>query len=285
MNEKCLNVQEASKEYPGFSLGPLNFELPAGYIMGLVGPNGAGKSTTISMILDEVKTDSGAISVFGVNNSPFPFNLKERLGVVFDSSFYVEGWTVADVSNALKPFYASWDNNRFDEFSRRFGLGRRKKVKDLSRGMKGKLALAVAFSHDARLLILDEPTSGLDPASRDEFTSLLQEFIQDGDRSVLFSTHITSDLERVADYIVVLNRGSQEYAGTVDQLRDAFALVKGQNMVPDDPRWNMIIGTRVGQGTFEGLVAQENLESFRDFFLEAPTLEEIVTYFGRGVTQ
>jgi ABC-2 type transport system ATP-binding protein len=165
--------------------------------MGFIGPNGAGKTTTIKLILGISRCDAGRVRLFGEEGT---LEQNERIGVVMDSPPYVEDWTANDVERAISPFYSSWDTAHYDGYLRRFGLERKKKVKELSRGMRMKLQIAVALSHNAELLILDEPTSGLDPVARDEICDLLREFVTDENKSVLFSTHITTDLEKTADY-------------------------------------------------------------------------------------
>ncbi len=191
----ALSVTGLTKHYDsGFTLDDVTFDLPSGYIMGLVGPNGAGKSTLIKLILNMTTRDAGRIEVLGLDAMADEERVKEQLGVVLDSSYFIEYMTVDAVERTSRPMYPLWDHNLFDAYLRRFGLGRNKKIKDLSRGMQMKLMLAVALSHDAKLLILDEPTSGLDVLSRDELMDILSDYVADGEHSVIFSTHITADL-------------------------------------------------------------------------------------------
>ena len=205
----ALSVTGLTKHYDsGFTLDDVTFDLPSGYIMGLVGPNGAGKSTLIKLILNMTTRDAGRIEVLGLDAMADEERAKEQLGVVLDSSYFIEYMTVDAVERTSSPMYPLWDHNLFDAYLRRFGLGRNKKIKDLSRGMQMKLMLAVALSHDAKLLILDEPTSGLDPVSRDDLLVLFEKLVQSGDRSILFSTHITSDLEKCADTITYIKDGA-----------------------------------------------------------------------------
>jgi len=207
MIDNYLEIKGVSKAFPGFMLNNITFTLPKGYIMGLVGPNGAGKTTTIQLVLNMLEKDAGEILVFGKDNIKNENTVKQEVGVVFDTIFYVDSWTITDTEKAVSIFYENWNHGAYSEMIRRFDLPAGKKIRDLSRGMQMKLMLACAFSHNAKLLILDEPTSGLDPVTRDEFLEILQEYIKDGERSVLFSTHITTDLERIADYITLINRG------------------------------------------------------------------------------
>ena len=228
----ALSVTDATRSYDsGFTLDHITFDLPAGYIMGLIGPNGAGKSTLIKLILNMIRRDEGDIRVLGLDSIRDEEAVKEHLGVVFDTGYFLDTWTVAKVEKAMAPMYRAWDRDAFDGYLTRFGLDRAKKVKELSRGMQMKLMLAVALSHDARLLILDEPTSGLDVLARDELMDILQGFIADGERSVLFSTHITTDLERAADLITYITDGRLYFTGPKDEFAESFLIVKGG---PDD---------------------------------------------------
>jgi ABC-2 type transport system ATP-binding protein len=224
----ALSIDGATKRYEsGFTLEDVTFDLPAGYIMGLIGPNGAGKSTLIKLILNMIRRDAGSISVLGMDNIRSEEAIKEQLGIVFDTHYFIEAWTVRKAGQAMAPMYPTWNQQAFDSYLRRFGLDERKKVKELSRGMQMKLMLAVALSHDAKLLILDEPTSGLDVLGRDELMDILHEYIEDGARSVLFSTHITDDLEHAADFIAYITGGRLYYSGPKDEFEDSFRLVKG----------------------------------------------------------
>jgi ABC-2 type transport system ATP-binding protein len=188
----ALSVTGLTKHYDsGFTLDDVTFDLPSGYIMGLVGPNGAGKSTLIKLILNMTTRDAGRIEVLGLDAMADEERAKEQLGVVLDSSYFIEYMTVDAVERTSSPMYPLWDHNLFDAYLRRFGLGRNKKIKDLSRGMQMKLMLAVALSHDAKLLILDEPTSGLDVLSRDELMDILSDYVADGrtQRNLLHAYH------------------------------------------------------------------------------------------------
>ena len=228
----ALSVNGVTKHYDsGFSLHDINFDLPMGYIMGLIGPNGAGKSTLIKLMLNMARLDSGSIDVLGqdIDESVHGAqeSIKEKLGVVFDSSYFLGQWTVSRAAKSIGPMYEQWDEARFRSYLERYGIDRSKKVKELSRGTQMKLMLAVALSHDATLLILDEPTSGLDVLGRDDLMDTLREYVADGRHSVLFSTHITTDLERSADYITYIARGELYYTGPNVEFEDSFRVVKG----------------------------------------------------------
>lgn len=279
----AVEIKNLCKNYEDFSLNSISFSLPAGYIMGFVGQNGAGKTTTIRLILNIMERDGGEIKVFGMDNIVDELKIKQDIAVVFDDVFFVESWKVGEVEKALKSFYVNWDSELFKKYANDFHLSMGKKVKDLSRGMKMKLMLAVAMSHDAKLLILDEPTSGLDPVARDELLDILSDYISEGQRSILFSTHITSDLERIADYITLIRDGTIFYTGTKDDLLEGFAIVKGG---PDDlesPLREKIIGLVENKIGFSGMIpASEAKHLPLEIVLEKPTIDEILVYISKG---
>ncbi len=196
----AIEVKNLRKNYKDFSLKDISFSSPTGYIMGFVGQNGAGKTTTIRLMLNMTDRAGGEISLLGMDNLRDEQRIKQDVGVVLDEIYFVNNWSVREVEQALKPFYDHWNRALYSQYTQQFRLPLDKKVKDLSRGMRMKLMLAVAMSHDAKLLILDEPTSGLDPVARDELLQILRDYI-DEEKSILFSTHNTTDLERIADYI------------------------------------------------------------------------------------
>lgn len=281
MNEMILECRDVQKIFPAFTLGPVSFQLPRGYIMGLIGSNGAGKTTLVRALLNMMPLDSGEISIFGLDSVRDEKSIKQQLGVVFDSNFFVDTWTVQQTERALSSFYDAWDHVRFQSLIDRFRLPQNKVVRELSRGMQMKLTLSCALSHDARLLILDEPTSGLDPATRDSLMEILQETIADGEHSVLFSTHITSDLERAADFITYLERGRLVYSGSTEGLLDGYRLIKG---VPDElspALAERLIGLRQTAMGFEGLLTTEDAARYTGYLQEAVTIEEIMIHMGR----
>lgn len=207
MSENVLRLDGVCKSYPGFDLRNVSFVLPRGYIMGLVGPNGAGKTTTIRLIMDLARPDSGRIAVLGQQMETNQIELKRRIGYVPENHEFYSDMTVEWTAHFVRRHYPTWNEERFRDSLHRYDVDPRKKIGALSKGTKAKLAMALALAHHPELLILDEPTSGLDPVVRRELLSDLLDFVADGDRSVLFSTHITSDLERVADYITFMVNG------------------------------------------------------------------------------
>lgn len=281
MMDDYLKLKGVSKKFPDFTLKDISFTLPKGYIMGVIGPNGAGKTTTIQLILNILEKDAGEILVFGMDNVKNEISIKQNVGVVFDNIFYVDSWSVRDTEKALSIFYDEWKHDVFEEMITRFDLPWNKKVSELSRGMQMKLMLAAAFSHNAKLLILDEPTSGLDPVMRDEFLEILQDYIKDGERSVLFSTHITTDLEKIADYITFINQGKMFYTGSLEDLLCGFRIIKGRPKDLTKTIEDKIIGLRSTDIGFEGLIRIEDKVYFENFVVDNATLDDIVIHVSK----
>ena len=224
--DAILQLSGLCKKYDGFSLDNVSFSLPYGCIMGFVGENGAGKSTTIKAVLNLIRRDQGEIQVFGKDNIQNELEIKEQIGVVFDSLNLPEMIRPLDVGRMMKSVYRQWDGAKYDQYLAQFQLPAKKLVKDLSRGMKMKLAIAVALSHSARLLLLDEATSGLDPIVRDEILDILLEFIQDESCGVLFSSHITGDLEKIADYVTFIHQGKILLSEPKDLLLEKYGVIR-----------------------------------------------------------
>ena len=224
--ENILEIKNLSKKYEGFELKNVNIELPKGMIMGFIGENGAGKTTTIKSILNIIKRDSGKIKIFGLDNIENEREIKEDIGVVLDDSFLSEYLNPKDINKIMKNIYKRWDENLYFKYVDYFKLPKEKIPKEHSSGMKMKLKIAVALSHHPKLLILDEPTSGLDPVARNEILDIFQEFIQDEEHGIFVSSHITSDLEHIADYITFINNGEIIFTKTRDELLENFGIVK-----------------------------------------------------------
>lgn len=281
----ALAVTGVTKHYDsGFALDDVTFDLPKGYIMGLIGPNGAGKSTLIKLILNMIRRGHGSIQVLGLDNIIEEEAVKEQLGVVFDSSYLYEQWKVSKVERIVAPLYPAWNGERYRRYLDDFGLGGaqngKKKIKDLSRGMQMKLMLAIALSHDAKLLILDEPTSGLDVLARDELMDMLHAYIEDGEHSVLFSTHITADLERAADFITYITGGKLYYTGPKDEFEESFRIVKGG---PDELAQlpaGVVLGSHTYQTGFDALVRSDSLgtvsAAVADIVVEPASIDDII---------
>ncbi len=278
-----LEVHGLRKSYKTFKLKDVSFEIPKGYIMGFIGPNGAGKTTTIKSILKMICYESGTVNLFGMNISDTDSEVNDKIGIVMDTPFYVADWTAADVEKAVSPFYSQWDSGKYMSLLKKFDVDRKKKIKELSRGMKIKLMMAVALSHDAKLLILDEPTSGLDPVARDELCELLSDFVTDENRSILFSTHITADLEKIADYITFILDGRIIFSGSKEELLEKYVLVKGGKNEITAEQKKLIIGLREHSTGFEGMTETNNIGRLpKSLMIEPITLDEIIICMNKG---
>ena len=277
-----LEINNITKDYKKFKIDNISFNLPKGYIMGFIGANGAGKTTTIKLILNMIKRDSGEIKVFGLDNIREEERIKEQIGVVFDECYYLEDWTLNDVEKAVSMFYKNWNSSIYEKYLKEFNLARDKKVKDLSRGMRMKLMIAVAFSHEAKLLILDEPTSGLDPLARDEFLDILRDYIEDEEKSVIFSSHITSDIEKIADYITYINNGKIIFTGEKDEFLEKYCIIKGGKEDITESQKKEIIGLRIHSTGFEGLIELKKAVGFSSkVIIEKASLDEIMIYMNK----
>ena len=273
-----LEVKDLSKSFDSFRLHNISFTLPKGYIMGLIGPNGSGKTTTIKLILNMLERSGGEIRIMGLDNIADEQKAKAELGVVFDTNYFSDDWQVTQVEKSISVFYPKWNSERFAEMLRKFQIVPTKKVKELSKGMQMKLMLACAFSYDAKLLILDEPTSGLDPVSRDELLQILSEYIEDGEHSVLFSTHITGDLERAADYITYISYGELFFSGSKDEFVEMFRIVKGGADELSAGLKEKAVGIRTFPTGFEALIKTVDIGAFSALSIEPATIDVIVVF-------
>lgn len=276
-----LEVTALSKSYTDFTLDNITFHLPEGFIMGLIGPNGSGKTTTIKSILNMIKPDSGDISVFGKDHIEQEQEIKRDIGVVFDNSYFVDEWDMADVEKAYSLFYAGWNSETYWSMLSKFRITKEKRVKELSKGMQMKLMLACAFSYDAKLLILDEPTSGLDPLSRDELLEILSGYIEDGRHSVLFSTHITSDLEKIADYITYINLGKMIFTGSKEDFVEGYRIVSGDKKTLTPDLENRLIGIRTFATGYEALIRTQDIPMDMQADALQATIDDIVVFVSR----
>lgn len=218
-----LQIRQLSKHYPAFTLNAVSFDVPQGAIMGFIGRNGAGKTTTLKSLLGLVHPDSGEVLFFGRNTVNDEKYFKENIGVVLGGVDFYSKKKLETISKVTKRFYDNWDEEKYQHYLKTFALDENKRVDELSSGMHVKYLVALALSHNAKLLILDEPTSGLDPVSRDELVELFKAIVRDGSRSILFSTHITSDLEKCASHITFIKEGNVFYSGTVESFMTAFS--------------------------------------------------------------
>ncbi|WP_339810173.1 ABC transporter ATP-binding protein [Paenibacillus sp. FSL R7-0189] len=283
--KEVIQLDQISKKYGHFSLCELTFGIKEGYITGLIGPNGAGKTTLIKMMMGMVFPDHGSVKIFDQEMSIHEAENKDRIGYVSDENYFYDQLTIDQMSKIIAPFYSRWDQETYRKYIEMFKLSPRKKIKELSKGMKMKYSLAIALSHGADLLIMDEPTAGLDPIFRRELLDLLSEHIQDEKKSILFSTHNTTDLDRIADYIVFVNEGRLVFNEMKESLANKYMMVKGNKELLDRDVRKWFIGLRETEVGFEGLLnnRSEGEHFFRDHAIcETPTLEEIMYFTVKG---
>ena len=280
--DTILQVKDLCKKYEDFALDHVSFTLPRGCIMGFIGENGAGKSTTMKAILNLIRRDEGDIQIFGKDNIQNELEVKEKIGVVFDTMNLPEMLRAQDVGKMMRSLYRQWDPAKYAQYLEQFELPAKKTIKDFSRGMKMKLSIATAMSHHPQLLILDEPTSGLDPLVRDEILDMFLEFLQDENRSILLSSHITSDLDKIADTIALMDNGRLLFHEEKDVLRETFALIRGGDALLDMFDTDDLIGLRKNAFGFEALCRRETLKHHTGIVTERPTIEEIMLFFTRN---
>jgi len=280
-----LQVEGLSKRYDGFHLDNISFTLPPGYIMGFIGRNGAGKTTTIKAMLDLVHRDSGQVTILGKDYFANEMELKKVIGLTLGGVAYYPTTRLSTITDVFKRFFDTWDEKEYRSYLTRFDLDEKKKVNQLSAGMTVKYALALALSHHAKLLVLDEPTSGLDPVSRDDLLDLFREIIEDGQRSILFSTQITSDLEKCADYITYIRDGKLVASMEADGFRDAYLLVKGRKDQLAPPLETALIGYKATDLGFTGLARATDRELLSGCDVTSPSIEDIMVYHERQTTR
>ena len=283
----ALEISHLTKDYGAFKLDDVSLTVPGGTIMGLIGENGAGKSTTIKCILNLIRRDEGTITVFGMDNLQQEREVKEQTGVVLDEVLFHDMLRPRQVGKILSGLYPNWDEALFTHYLEKFGLTGKKTVKEFSRGMKMKLAIAAAFAAKPRLLILDEATSGLDPVVRDEILDEFLEFIQDEDHAILISSHITSDLEKAADYITYLHNGKVAVSGAKDELLDTYGKLVCSKAELERVDRALLAGSRVGQFGCEALVKDRRAfaRHYPGLTVDPATLEDIMVLTGKGDVQ
>lgn len=275
-----LEVKNIDKKFKNFSLQNITFTLPAGYIMGYIGQNGAGKTTTLNIITHLLKADNGEVSVNGITYMQDPIAYKDSIGFIGDESYFPQDFLIKDVRETLKDFYPSFKEDKFMKMVKAWKLPENKKMRQYSKGMKVKLMFAGVMSRDTKLLILDEATSGLDPVVRNDVLSLIQQYISDGERSVIFSTHILTDLEQIADYIFFIDDGKMVMFDTKDEIIEKFVIVKGGSKdLTEDLKKNLIgiVKTNVG---FTALAESEKAVYLKKgFLIEKPTIDNIIIHY------
>ena len=276
-----LQVENLSKTYPTFKLDNVSFSLEKGYIMGFIGRNGAGKTTTLKSMLRFVHPDCGNVSINGFDIEKDEFAVKNSIGFVSGLDGFYNSKKIKQVTDITKKFFSNWSDETYKNLLEKFNLDENKFIKNLSAGMKVKYQLALAMSHDARLLILDEPTSGLDPVSRDELVILFQDYVADGEHSILFSTHVISDLEKCADYITYIKKGKILDSCDVVSFKEKYLLVNGKKEDLTDELKSKVIGVHEHNFGFEGMILKSDKDLFTKCEITQPSMEEIMVHTER----
>lgn len=273
----AVEVKELTKRFKGFTLDHVSFSLPAGCIMGLVGENGAGKSTTLKLLLNMIQKDSGRITILGKDEKNID---KNEIGVVFDECRFHESFTAKDINQVLKSIFQRWNEQQFFDYLNRFEVPSNKKLKEFSRGMKMKISIAAAVSHDAKLLLLDEPTSTLDPVVRDEMLDIFYDFISDEQHSIIISSHIVSDLEKVCDYIAFMHKGKMILCEEKDRLLQECRLAQMSEAEFSAIDKDEIIGSRKTPFGITAVIRKAAAAQIRN--TQPINLEDLFVYMIRG---
>ncbi|MFB1049387.1 ABC transporter ATP-binding protein [Paraliobacillus sp. JSM ZJ581] len=273
-----LEVTGLNKSYGDFSLSDISFSLEEDCITGFIGINGAGKTTTIRTILGLVTRASGTIKLFGKDMNKYEKELKDRIGIVLDDGGFYDELSMAEMTSIISPAYSRWSEHDYKTFMERFSLNPRQKIATLSKGMRMKYSLTLAISHQADLLIMDEPTSGLDPLIRSQLMEILKDYMKQGGKGVFFSTHITSDLDKVADMLILINNGRILFGEEKDMLIDTHRLVKGDIKDLSDETRNLFLNIQETEFGFSGITNQLSKiqKNMHDILIERPTIEDIM---------
>lgn len=282
--ENGLVVKNLSKQYPGFCLGNMSFTIPQGCVVGLVGANGAGKTTTIKLILNLIQKDSGTIEIMGMDHAKEEKQVKEKIGVVLVDSFLSDYLTLKDVNKIMKEIYQNWDEDYYYQAVARFELPKDKMLKDYSTGMKMKLKIISALAHKPQMLLLDEPTSGLDPVVRNDILDLFREFVEDEKHTILFSSHITSDLEHIADYILFIDQGKIVMQEETEKLLDEYGIVRCEESEFQKFAKEDYLTYKKNKYDYEVLIC--NKPKFKAKYsskvIDKPTIEQIMLLYIKG---
>ena len=284
MVENAIQIQNLSKVYEDFSLKNITLNIPKGSILGLVGANGAGKSTMIQSLLGLIRSEYDAIKILGKDLQTQEKEIKEDIAVIYDVSHYNLQYTPKFIGAMLQKVYQNWDMERYHGYLKRFGLPEDKRLKTFSKGMKMKLEFAIAFSHAPKILILDEATSGLDPVFRDEILDLIREFTEEEEHTVLMSSHITSDLDKVADYIALIHDGTLQFVKTYDEIRDGYGILHCGKDFFETLREEDIVSFKKEPYEYKVLVKNKNeiLRVFPELEIERTSVEDIMLFYVKG---
>ncbi|WP_193064043.1 ABC transporter ATP-binding protein [Oceanobacillus oncorhynchi] len=279
--ENVIELHDVSKSLKAFTIDHMDLQIKQGYVTGFIGANGAGKSTTMKLIMNLLQPDNGEVSVFGLDYANHEKEIKDRIGFVYDSNIFYESLNLKDISRIVAPAYKHWNQKQFKAYVNQFELPLNKPMKKFSKGMQMKASIAIALSHDAELIVMDEPTAGLDPTSRRELLDIFQEVMTDGKRTILFSTHITSDLDRIADYIVLIDEGEILFDKPVYELQEQYAVVKGSTELLDADTEAYFIKIERSPNGFQALT--KKVATVKEVFgkhvvIEEASLEEIMFY-------
>ena len=275
--ENCIEIKGINKKYAQFELNNVSFTVPSGTVMGFIGENGAGKSTTIKAVLGLMKPDSGEITVLGEDSQNLSKELKEKIGVVFDGLTFPNTLNAIQLDKVMAGIYRNWSSETFFKYLTRFELPTKKKFRTFSRGMEMRLSIAAALSHDPQLLVLDEPTSGLDPVMRSDILDIFLEFMQDESHSILLSSHITSDLDRIADYVTFIHKGKVIFTEERNEMRDKYRIIKcGEEQLSLIDKED-IIGMRKNRFNCEVLTTAA--EKYPDLAVDIPTIDDIMVFY------
>lgn len=279
--KNVIELEKVTKDYGDFKLDSVSFSVPEGSVCGFIGQNGAGKTTTINLILDVIKRDAGEIRVFGETIDKNSAALREDIGVVFDEMGFHEFMTAKDINFMMKHIYKNWDSEMFFNYLKEFSLPSKKKCGSFSRGMRMKLQIAVALSHHAKLLIMDEPTSGLDPIVRNEMINIFRDFVVEEDHTILLSSHITGDLEKLADEVVFIDKGRIVLAGNKDELLEKHGILKCKKEEMEKVSTSLIVSTETSSFGAEALINDRRAAAklYPDMVIEPAALEQIMIYY------
>ncbi|MBP0960340.1 MAG: ABC transporter ATP-binding protein [Oscillospiraceae bacterium] len=279
--ENAIEIKGLTKKYDGFTLDDISFDVPKGSVMGFIGQNGAGKTTTIKAIFNIISRDAGTIKVLGLDNIENEYEIKEDVAAVFDELPFHEDFNAKQISIVLSSVFKNWDNEKFKELLTRFALPEKKKIKQFSKGMKMKLQIATALSHDAKILIMDEATTGLDPVVRNEILDIFREYLQDGERSILMSSHITSDLEKIADCVTFIDKGKILLSGYKDDILDTHGLLKCSKADYENIDKEDIISARITDFGVDAMVSDKEMcnKKYSGAVIDKTTLEEIMLFY------
>lgn len=282
--ENNIEVRQMTKTYPAFRLDRVDLCVPKGSIVGLIGENGAGKTTLIKGMLGLIHPEEGEVLIFGKDTQTSMKEIKKDIGVVLDGSFFMELLKVQAIDTVMKGIYDKWDTALFYDYLERFGIDPSKKIKELSKGMQKKLEILTALSHHPKLLILDEPTSGLDPVVRNEILDIFQDFILDEECSILLSTHITSDLEHIADYLAFIDNGHMIFFETRDKVLDSYGILKCDQQQFERLEPSDVIRYRKNRYNYEVLVSDRHVirRTYRDAVIEKTTIENLMLLYIKG---